>query len=282
MARYAAWVGFVVTVVLVVGCEPVKELPTDVPKVDRAPTLPQVTPNKSEPAAKAIVDRAVLALTGGKPELLAKGKVSRANLKGVRFTRDTATQWTEVNRTVAAVWPDRVYAAEDFQAQNNKVVIEGWLRRPEMIVFNNGVPHPHANPTEREQNFASDEVGQHWMALLIPATDPKAVLFDSQSVESDRRMLRLVKLALGAYPTYHLTFDGKTDALLRVEYAVTEFGSPRLTTMIYSDHKPGPEGLVLPYKFECLHNGVAVERLTVEKWELPAAIKDEEFSPPKK
>ncbi len=279
MARYPAWAVFVLTAALVAGCEPAKELPTDVPKSDGATTLQQLLPVKSEPEAKDVIDRAVKSLTGGKPEMLAKLKASRCVLKGQSFENPELP--TEVTRTVAAVWPDRLYAMDDRQALNTKNIVEAWLRRPDMSISANGVPQPHANPAEREHIFASDEVAQHWLALLLPASDPKAVVFDHESIEFERRVLNLVKVSLADYPVYQLTFDGKTDALVRVEYTVSEFGVARRTKVTYSSYKPGPNGLMLPHLYECWHNGTVVEKLAIEKWEFPAEIKDEEFSPKK-
>lgn len=263
------------------GCGPEKELPTAAQAPERATTQP-TAPAKSDPEAKAVLDKAVKALTGGKPELLAKGKACRLTLKGQMYSVDNSNQSIDATRNLTAAWPDKLHFTNDSEAFGNKLVVESWLRRPEFVVMRNGAEHRPPNPAEWEQNLASDVVGQIWMPFLLPPTDPKAVVFDPQTVSLDRHEIKLVKLALGEYPPYQLYFDAKSDALVRVEYTTTETGIPRRTTMIFSDHKPGPDGLLLPYRLECLHNKAVVEKWTVEKWEFPEAIKDDEFSPKKR
>src|SRR5262249_50315160 len=90
-----------------------------------------------------------------------------------------------------------------------------------------------------------------------------------------------LKLALGDLPPYQLTFDSKTDALLRVEYTYTQLGTPTRQAWTMIEHKLSPEGLLLPGKTEFRLNGAVAEEWTVEKWEFPAAIDDKEFTPPK-
>jgi hypothetical protein len=162
------------------------------------------------------------------------------------------------------------------------VVDEVWLRRPDLVVVSNGVPVDLRNIDVFERYFATDVMGQNWMPLLLPATDPKAVVFDLQAVTLERRALNVLKVSLDDFPLYQLTFDAKTDALERVDYTASMDGTPRRTTMVFADHKPGPDGLVLPHTVECRHNNNVVEKWTVEKWEFPPAIGDEQFSPPKK
>lgn len=281
MARYPAHALSIALVAIITGCGPEKELPTDLPAQQTAPAQ-QVAPAKSDPEAVAVIDRAVKALTGGKPELIAKGKFCRYVLKGFMYAGDSANQSVETTRTASAAWPDRFHAINDGELLGTKLLVESWLRRPELFVTNNGTEFRLPNPAERELNLSSDVMGQVWMAFLLPPTDPKAVVFDPQTVSFDRRELRLVKLSLAEHPLYQLYFDAKSDALVRVEYTIAETGVSRRTAMIFADHKPGPDGLLLPYRLECLHNKTLVEKWTVEKWELPETIKDEEFTPKKK
>lgn len=282
MARYPTWATFVVVAALVIGCGPEKELPTDAPKVGGPVVVQQIVPQKSEPEAKAVVERAVKALTGGKPELFLKGKYCRCVMKGQMFSIAQPDQQNDANRTVTTVWPDRFFSANEWFAMGNRVLDEVWLRRPGLVIANNGVSVPIANVELAERSLMTDFVGQNWMPLLLPAADPKAVLFDLQTVTLDRRDLRVLSLSLGEYPIYDLTFDATTNALVRAEYTISQVGAPRRTMVVFSDHKPGPDGFVLPHRIECRHNGNVVEKLTVEKWELPATIPDDEFSPPRK
>lgn len=282
MTRYPTWAALTLVTALVAGCGPEKELPMDVARPDGSAAQQQAVPAKSDPEAKAVIDRSVKALTGGKPELRAKATASRFALKGQMFSLENQGQSLEATRSGAAVWPNRFYGLNETHPQGNRMAVETWLFRPDLAVSNNGQPTELTNVDVLERTFAIDLVGQNWMPLLLPATDPKAVVFDLQAITFEARGLHQLKLSLGDFPLYQLTFDAKSDALVRVEYSNSMGGVPIRKTMVYGDHKPTLAGLVLPYKIECRHNSSVVERWTVEKWEFPDKIGDEEFTPPKK
>jgi hypothetical protein len=268
------------------GCEPPKEVPEVIPKAAPGSTEPLV-PTASDPAAKAYVEKAVRAFTGDKPELALKGNVSRATLKG-RQLDPAQGVLIDVTRTLAAVWPDRFAGTDVQQARGLTVAISGYLRRPRLSLTRDGSPVPLPNPAETERNFVGDEIAQHWMALLVPLTDPKAILYDFQSVTGTAPLtgeplaIHLVKLKLPGGPVYTLTFEAKRDLLLRVEYELTEQGVRRRRMWTVMEHKRGPDGLTLPHKVELWQDGRMVEQVEVEKWEFPANIPDSEFDPPKK
>lgn len=283
MARFAVWAALVVAAAgAAVGCQPAKEIPTEVPKGTEPSDEPTV-PTKSEPGAKAYVEKAVKRLTGDKPELLAKGKVSRSALKGqMAISGDSP-----VVRAIAAVWSDRYAATTDFTLNNQKFNVRALLHRPRVSVLEGTREQDIPNRPETELALAADGTGQHWMALLVPVTDPKAVVYDLQSVHGTApqsgqpQEVQMLKLSYGDLPQFQLTFDAKTDLLVRVEYVVREQGVTRRKQWTALEHKPGPDGLTLPTKTEMRHDGQVVEQWTVEKWEFPATIPDAEFSPPK-
>ena len=283
MARFAVWAALVAAVAAAtVGCRPAKEIPTDVPQGTEPGDGPKV-PTASEAAAKAYVEKAVKALTAGKPELLARGKVSRAALKGqMAISGDSPAA-----RAIAAVWPDRYAATTDFTLNNQKFNVRALLHRPHVNVLEGPREQDVPNRAETELALAADGTAQHAMALLVPVTDPKAVVYDLQSVHGTApqtgqpQPVQLLKLSLGDLPPFQLTFDAKTDLLLRVEYVVREQGVNRRKLWAATEHKPGPDGLTLPTKTEMRHDGQVVEQWTIEKWEFPATIPDAEFSPPK-
>jgi hypothetical protein len=283
MARFTA--GLAVAVAAVVGCEPAKELPDAVPIRTASGDGPTV-PTASEPAAKAYIDKAVKAFTGGKPELLAKGKVSRTVLKG-RIQRPNKLA-SDVVRTISAVWPDRLADTDRIQSDGKTNAVSAYLHRPHLILIDNGAELSPPNPVEYERNFAADEIAQHWMALLLPATDPSAIVFDFRSTtgiapDSGKPLLiHLVKLSLGEFPVYDLIFDAATDLLLRVEYSLKAQGVTYRKQWTATNHKTGPDGLTLPRKIEYWQGVLLAEQFEVEKWEFPASIGDAEFAPPKK
>jgi hypothetical protein len=276
---------FAVAAAVIVGCGPAKELPEDVPVHKGTDTGERaaVVPAASEPEAKAYVEKAVKAFTGGKPGLVAKGRVSRLAVKGMMlYPVENQKVPVEAARTIAAVWPDRIAGTNELQIQGVKATIRAWLHRPRLTILNGEQEAQPPNRAEAERNFAADFTGQHWMPLLVPLTDPTAVVFDLHKQALPQQSVQTLKLSLGAFPIYQLTFDANTDALLRVEYAVSEQGATRRRQWSGAEHKPGPEGLVLPQKTECRHDNVTVEEWAVEKWEFPPAIDDGEFAPPAK
>lgn len=282
MARHATWAVLAVAAGLIVGCGAGKELPNATPKGPNDDAPAAVVPAASEPEAKEYVERAVKAYTGGKPELVAKGKASRRVLTGTMRDPNNLDTPIAATRTVAAVWSDRFSVTNDIVYQGKRLVIGSWLRRPDLVVMNGPEVYAMPNGAEAEQNLAADAAAQHWMTLFVPVTDPKAVVFDLQKLTFNQQPAQALKLSLGAFPVYRLYFDAKSDALLRVEYTVAEQGARRRKQWSMAEHKPGPEGLLLPGKMECRHDNVVVEEWETAKWEFPAAIPDTEFSPPKK
>lgn len=288
MTRYPIGAAFLLGAALVAGCGQEKELPKVVQPPDGSAGQQQAVPAQSDPDAKAVIDRAVKALAGGDLGRAAayrdKVKASRYGLKGtISIPGETGLQTLDATRAVAAVWPNRVYGKTETTPQGNRLAVEVWLHRPNFAVANNGQFSALTNIDLLERNFVYDAVGQTWMPLLLPATDPKAVVFDVQSVTRQARVFSVVKLALGdEYPLYQLTFDSKTDELVSAEYTASDNALTRRTLMAFSDHKPGPDGLTLPHALECRHNGVVVEKWAVEKWEFPASIPDDQFAPPAK
>jgi hypothetical protein len=285
MARLAYGVLLAVSAAII-GCDPAKELPPELPAKTTPPgDRAEAVPAASHPAAKAYIDKAVLAYTGGKPELLPKGKYSRVQLKGRQYKLDTVP--VETTRDIAAVWPDRFTATDVRESRGIRVTISAYLHRPRITIREGNEDKDLPNQVEIERNLTIDETAQHWMSLLLPPTDPKAIVFDLQALtrppqDAQPTAVQTVKVALGDFPVYTLTFDTKTDALVAVDYLHTERGVESRKQWLVLEHKVGPEGLLLPNKMMFKWNGDVVEEWEVVKWEFPPTIKDEEFSPPQK
>ena len=283
MSRRAAWVGLAAVAAVVLGCGPGKELPEDI-KINDPDEKPITVPVASEPAAKEYVARAVKAYAGGKPELVARGKVSRVVFKGtMMLPADNQMRPFSATRTMAAVWHDRIYVNNDLNISGQPLQVRTWLRGPDLTAL----PEPDQdNRADLRRSFPADVTGQYWMGLFVPLADPKAVVFDLQTANTffahsgQTQEVRQLKLALPELPLYQLTFDAKTDRLLRTDYT-TKQGVRRRTQWTAMEHKAGPDGLQLPSRTECRHDGVVVEQWEVEKWEFPEKIDDAEFLPPK-
>lgn len=283
MARLTSWIVLAVAAGVVIGCGPAKELPDEVVKAPDATEKPVAVPEGSEATAKAYLDKALKSYTSGKPEQVAKGKFSRLKLNGtLRDPNVNPPVLASATRNIAAVWPDRFVDLSVRQSQGKTVALAIYHQRPRLTILNEGVDFLPPNPVELEQNLAVDERGQYWMCLFLPMTDPKATVFDLRQQTLNQQPVQSLKLSLEKFPVYQLYFDAKTDALLRVEYTLTEQGVSRRRQWTMTDHKPGPEGLLLPGKMESRWDNVVVEEWTAEKWEFPATIDEAEFAPPKK
>lgn len=287
MARHALLAALVVLAAVIVGCEPAKELPDDIPKITE-PTEPEiVVPAASEPAAKAYIEKAVKAYTGNKPELIAKGKTSRVVLKGkMLLPVETQKVESEASRAIVAAWPDRLQVVNEFELPTGKISVGTWVHRPHMTVLRGSTEVPVPNRAEAERNLIADAMGQLWMTFLIPPTDPKAIVFDfrAQTLPSQTGKMvsvQSLKLSLPDSPIFNLTFDTDTDALVYVEYTHTELGVRHTKQWNMTAHKVGPHGLLLPTKMECKQDNMKVEDWEVEKWEFPDKVNDDEFNPPR-
>ncbi|MBM3980210.1 MAG: hypothetical protein FJ304_07985 [Planctomycetes bacterium] len=267
-----------------VGCEPAKELPPEVPKGVEPPP-PDPVPKESEPAAKAYAEKAVKALTAGKPELLAKANSSRVALKGTMVIDGD----NPAARTITATWPDRVAVRNEVQVSaDSKNLVRAWLVRGRFTMMQGDREVAEINRSELARALGADARAQHWMALGLPLTDPKAVVYDFQSVTGTAPRtgkplpIHLMKLATGdPQQVFALTYDAATDLLVRVEYVVRENAVDRRKQWTVTEHKPGPDGLLLPAKIEVYQDGRPVEQWTYEKWEFPATVPDADFEPGK-
>jgi hypothetical protein len=280
MVRIAFWAALAIGSALAAGCGPGKELPDDIPdRTDSKDTEPAV-PKESEPAAKEYLAKAARALTGGKPELVQRAKVSRASFKGgSQLPTDSGglVRFAAV-RTVAAVWPDRVLMTDDLTLEQKTEQVRVTLHRPRITVSRSGREFPLPNPAETERVVAFDSQAQYWLALGLPLTDPAGVAFGFKATPGAPTFVRL---ALPTFPPLGLYFDPATDRLRRVEYTTMEQGRARRKEWALTATKPDASGVHLPHTFEFRQDGVLVEEWTAEKWEFPDAIPDAEFAPKK-
>lgn len=278
MVRIAFWAALATSAALATGCGPGKELPDDLPKHGEQKRTEPAVPKESEPAAKEYVAKAVRALTGGKPELVPRAKVSRAALKGrMQLPSDTGPVMFAATRNFAAVWPDRAHVAVDLTLETTKGQVLTWLRRPKLSVRQNGTDFAVPNEAEAERVIACDVTAQYWLALGLPLVDPAAVAYGLNATPGAPTFVRL---ALPTFPPLGLHFDPTTDRLLRVEYTTTEQGRARRKEWVLTATQPDARGVHLPHKFEFRQDGVLVEEWTAEKWEFPESIPDAEFAPP--
>jgi hypothetical protein len=281
MARIALVSASLVVAAVLVGCGPAKEYPSAPPREEVPREQPEVAPTTSQPAARTAFDKAVNAYTGGKPELLARGKVSRVTARGSGFfPAGNQKDWVPTVRHLQTVWPDRVQWTYDMKGNLNKPVTT-WIRRPHVWLKDGTEMKDVPNPAAMERVALADVYAQHWLPLMLPALEPKAVVYDLQQAALAGNPVQTLKISLPEMPVYELTFDAKSHRLVRVEFTLSDYGQRIKTVVNLGDHKL-TEGLLLPHGIESSRNGEPVEQWAVDRWEFPASIDEGEFSPPKK
>jgi hypothetical protein len=276
-------VGLVFGLVILAGCGPEKELPTTVNLTpDREESRQLVVPSQSDPSAVKIVDRCLAVSTDGHPERIGKAKAFRLAMKGVLIRQGVEVATI---RRVEAVWPDRLKQSDDFNEGGPVLIIIG-LRRPVLW----GQRHAGGqttksllpNPEQLEAVAAADYVARYWMALLVPLTDPKTIVFDPKTETVDGQAVSVIKASVPGCPVFTLWFDEKTGFLGRVDFLQTELlgSNPIAKTFILKDHRLF-SGLMIPGKIGYRHNGPVVESWAVDSWDFVDKIDDIVFDAPK-
>jgi hypothetical protein len=290
MRHFKAWLAVSLTAAVVIGCGPGKQLPDEVPhgSTERTAGEPKTNvPTTSDPAAKAIVDRAIKAHTQNNPSLLAKGKISKVTAVGtILLPTPTSTDPVPVPsfRTVVARWPDEIKLTHAFKAHipGTMTLI---LRGPFTWWGLNNTARPNPDPKGFEEYMRTDGLGQHWLMLMFPLVEPTAVVFDPQKGIGTPPM-DSVRLAFPERPVYQLVFDPASGYLMRVEYTHADQAGRAFKEWILSDHKLF-DGMMLPthMKFartpDHSRTRVIIEDWAVETWEFPTKLDDTVFDPPK-
>ena len=275
--------GVVVSLALLAGCGPEKVAPKEVAprSTERAGPHDAAVPDKSDPAAAAVVGRCVAAATDNHPERIAKTKATRVALTG-RMARPGGS-FVQTARRFDSVWADRFRLADEF-TENGAVALTCGLRRPDfwIRVRRDGATTPVAppDPQRAEAVFAAEVMGRHWLTLLTPLADPATVVFDSKKLTADGRPADAIKVAVKGYPVFTASFDAATGHLGRVDFTSVEArGTVQKTSTVSLPKAFG--GLLLPTRLEYRENGQLLEEWTVEQWEFPDTIDDVTFDPPK-
>jgi hypothetical protein len=242
-----------------------------------------VVPEKSEPTAVAVVEKALKAATDGHPERLGKAKANRLRMKGsvVGPGRPIPTL-----RRVEAVWPDRFSQTDEMSPDSGLGTILIRLRRPVLWVGNvkEGKTTPAEVPDlkDREAALAAELVGRHWMALLVPLSDPKTVVFAAKKEPLNGLPADVIRAAVPGSPVFTLRFDEKTGLLGRIDFSQVEPGSAVSTIKFFTlgQHRAF-DGLMLPGRVEYRQNALPLEEWEAESWEFPERIDDAGFDAPR-
>jgi hypothetical protein len=265
--------------VLLTGCGPAKELPEDIPRPESpsgAPEAAEPTPKESEPAARAVLDRALDAIAGGKTERLKKLRVCVLSYQG-SVSLPTSPVPTPATLRWEIAWPDRARTTYDLTGTVRQTFILrgkfGW-RTQEPVV---GDLRPFdASPLEIGRIITTELSAQMGVILGLTLSDPQAVAYDTTKTPDGT----VVKLKLRELPVLQITFSEATGVPTKVEYHPREYGQKVNKVLFMTDHKDA-EGYLLPRKLEFHQNGRLGEQWTLDKWEFPEKLDDSRFEPPK-
>jgi hypothetical protein len=280
MYRFGAWV-LGVFVAALIGCSPGKELPDEVPKAAPKAEPPGdplgKVPETSDPAAKAVVDRAIKAVTQGEPSKLEKAKVSIARFAGTFQSPAPGSPALEATLEWEVVWPDRALVVYQFKdgllPKNTFRYLRplGWMT--------SGLQDQGGNPTEVGRTIFLDVVAHHGVPLGLTLSDPQAVMFDVRKT-TEGTPGTSVKIGIPELPIVQVTFDETSGIAVRAEYHSRQ-GNYRVKNMVaLSAHRP-ENGFLVPGVVEYSQNGQTLGKWKLEKWEFPEKIDEAKFSPPK-
>ena len=270
--------GFAVLVAGLIGCGPGKQLPDAAVKPSAPPVEPALRiPTKSDAAAKAVVDAALRATSGGQVARIETVKAFRSSAKGV-MRRPVGGQLLDLDtsREFEAVWPNACRLRLDSQSLKPFTV---GLNRPAVWVREGDEVQPIPDARRAEEIAATDTLGRDWLMYLVPLYDPAVVAFDASTTTVAGKTFDTVKVSVPGYPLFVLSFnDGHL--LTRVEYLYVENGASVTTVLLPAEHKPF-DGILLPTKIEYVRNGQLVEQWNVTKWEVVEKMDESIFDMPK-
>jgi len=261
---------------VVIGCGPGKELPDAVPRpkevVGPASDPHGTAPTTSDPEAKAVVDRAIKAITENDPTRLAKAKTAKVVYQGA-IQRRELRDMSKATRTLETVWPSFALEVDDYKGEflNTTFVLRnqhGWLKIGPTI--------GDLNSADVSRAIRTDLTAWHWMLLGLPLADPKAVAFAPTKSPAGT----VVKVALPNLPVYAVTFDSTSGLPVKCESNPLENNVRVRKVFTLANHQLAG-GLMLPTKIEFTQDDTLAERWGQPAWEFPDSIDPSRFEQPK-
>lgn len=269
------------------GCGPAKELPDEVPTI-KAPEKEreepaEKIPAQSSPEAKAVVDRAIKAITQNHPELLKKARVSVVKTKGrIKLPTNQPQTMTEAERSVEAVWPDRLRIIYQFKEGGHSK--QTWVFHSPFGWFQNQLNDQTAvaNTPELARYIRINLMAEHWLLIGLGYEEPGAVVFDASTTKAPNGSTTTVKLSLSERPVYRVSFNDRTGLPVRIEYEPLEMNQKfRVKKAVAVVESKEAEGFMLPLILETYLNDQLGERWTIDSWEFPEKLPDAYFEQPK-
>jgi hypothetical protein len=293
MRHLRAWAAGVLIAAIVICCGPAKELPDDIPRStengrgdgdDR-----ESVPEKSDPAALEIVERAFKAHSQGNRSQLAKGKISKVTANGtIKLAVSEGGSLVPVpsRRTFLASWPDKLKLTHEFRqhiAGTMTLILRGAFSWQGV----NAVQNPNLNPQQTAESMLTDGFGLQWLVLLFPLGEENVIIYDARKgVGAGTPPADTVRVSIPGRPTYQLHFAPSSGFLTQIDYHQTDVTGPVLTEWMLADQKEFA-GLLLPTSMKMARTKERprfrdlVEEWTVETWEFPEKLDDNAFDAPK-
>jgi hypothetical protein len=250
------------------------------PEPAKPPSDPNGTPPAaSDPAAKAIIDRAVNAITANDPGKLAKVKVAKVTYQGGGFKLGQTHELTKATCLIETVWPDSAYVRDEFKEipadfKGEAITTfymkspHGWMKGGDRVV--------EQPPLEMGRVIRTDLMAWHWLLLGLPLTDAKAIVFEPNKGATTTT----VKLAVPDFPVFLLTFDNGSGLPVKSEVHPLE-NQRRVRKVFNLLGHTAMNGLMVPTKVEHIQGDSLVLQWEQPVWEFPETIDPSRFEKPK-
>lgn len=251
-----------------------KELPKNITApTDRGPELTApVVPKISDPEAAKFVQARIASATENHPERLEKLKTCRMEVK---VQQRQGMNVVPVTRTIAGVWPDRFYFADESNVDGPLKLSFG-MRQNVLSLRKNGKATDDAPPEFFLQVLKTDSTAQVWLPMLVPLLDPGTVVFNPKKQSLVGRNWDTVQASIPGCPIYTLWFDEKSNLLGGITYISVEGERKFNKQYTILDYKP-VLGVMQATRFELDHNGTTVETWSVLSRDFPEKIEDAVF-----
>lgn len=276
MGRGAMLLGFIICVALA-GCAEEKglpERPQDGETKTSSNPLEPPKPEKEDPAARAIVNDAIAAHTGGKPERLEKFKKHHMVLKGQIANTGGETPVTHV-RESWAVWPDSYAFRFDVQDRTTfagaATAAEGFRRIDSKTV--------NPLPPLLHKACLIDCSALDWGGTVASLSNPKAIYHKPGTVTANGKTFRTVKCWTPGLPEWTLWFDDATKLLEQIHYEGLEESLIKSKSLMLGKHAEH-EGVKVPREIGLSIGGSRMFDWSVEKFETPESIDAKTFTDP--
>ncbi|MGL4420874.1 MAG: hypothetical protein ACRCZF_09440 [Gemmataceae bacterium] len=267
----------------VLGCEKSRK-PTFAEPVEAAKNEPLANtlmpkPRETDLDAESILDAAVRAHTGGKPELLEKLRGHNVERTGKMFDVKRE-QMIEASMIGDAVWADKYRVV--FRGVKNETTLtmclmgnDGWQVFPGQN-DEKALPMPPGMPA-----IMAADVYAEWMLVLAPLRLGSSHIAKREPTEEkvDGKSTDGVWVWMENRVPILVLIDRETKRVVRVKYTVEEFGGPVPKSLSVYEHIT-EGGIRIPYRIDYAANSKPFAQWTKSRVTFPKSIPDSYFQKP--